>query len=207
MLLNRNRDSGSGLVSLHQACIGYPSAPDTHIGPLNLKVLPGDKIALTGGNGAGKSLLLKTLAGHLSLISGSLDRATSRYLFLAQEHPRPGLWPLNGWDWMKILAEGKASECCLSRGLLDKRLDTLSGGQWQRVRLAAALASEPDLLLLDEPTNHLDEAGKRDLVDGLSLLPETCALLITTHDDELAEGLSLTACPMQRLMEPINNVG
>lgn len=207
MLLNRNPEAGPVLVQLNNAGIGYPGAIQTSLGPVTLKIRSGDRVALTGSNGTGKSLLLKTLAGQIPLILGELQRVARRWLFLAQEHPRPDLWPMNGYDWIKAVAGHRDAECALSAGLLNKRLDALSGGQWQRVRLSAAIAAAPELLLLDEPSNHLDDAGRAALIKQLAQLPASTALWITTHDAKLITSLGLTQLTMAQLQEASADAG
>ena len=69
--------------------------------------------------------------------------------------------------------------------LAARPISDLSGGQWQRVLLARAIVSRPDLLLLDEPDTHLDAAGKTFLYELLLRLQDDCAIVLVSHDETL----------------------
>lgn len=170
------------------------------LGPLNLRLGRGERMVLTGPNGAGKSLLLRALIGHARVFAGRIDRAPRVSLcLLAQEHPRPPLWPLTGKDWFRALGARAPAEGPV-RALLPRRLDRLSGGQWQLLRLGAVLHTSADVLLLDEPANHLD-AEVRDTALGLlkSLRSQT-TVLMTSHDTDFLAGTGFPQVPLAELL-------
>jgi len=201
MLLIKNTSQLSLVAAFDEACLGYSSNVAQALGPISVQLKQGQRFVLTGDNGSGKSLLLKTLAGVLPILKGQLTIFTERIAYLSQEHSRPDVWPLTGYDWFEMMGAdrplGKA--CPLSSGLLDRRLDQLSGGQWQRVRLSAVFASGADLIILDEPTNHLDHFAKTLLADRLHALPSNCCLLMTSHDSLLMEGLDVETLKLEKL--------
>ena len=150
---------------------------------VNLQVRAGERIALVGANGCGKSTMLRLLHGLLQPSTGELQRSAGvRQAMLFQ---RPylqrlsvlsnvtlGLW-LNGRRWPD--ARQKALAVLQQLGLsplADRRAQHLSGGQQQRVALARAWALEPQVLLLDEPTASLDPHAKRDVE---ALIAQLCA--------------------------------
>ncbi len=157
------------------------------------RIEPGQRIGLLGRNGAGKSSLLRLLAGELEADAGQVMLAPgTRVARLPQEVPAglqgtvrqivaAGLPPHPPDPETAWLQEHRVAQI-LSRMELDGQLPfpQLSSGMKRRVLLARTLAGEPDLLLLDEPTNHLDIAAIDWLEQFLSSWP--AALIFVTHD-------------------------
>ena len=170
------------------------------LGPLNLRLGRGEKMALTGPNGAGKSLLLRALIGHARVFGGRVEQVPrTTTCLLAQEHPRPALWPLNGHDWFRALGARAPADGPV-RTLLPHRLDRLSGGQWQLLRLAAVLHTPADVLLLDEPANHLDAEVRDSALGLLQSLPPHTAVLMTSHDADFLAGTGFPEVPLAELL-------
>jgi putative ABC transport system ATP-binding protein len=171
---------------------------------IDLVATAGRSIALAGPSGAGKTLLLRALAGHLPLqrgrvlLNGAPLGGASRFGLILQNHGlASGLTaeenialPLQarGLDKDDIAARCVEALQAVDLGGAGRRLvDELSGGQRQRVGVARALAGRPDVMLADEPTTELDPAN-RALV--LSLLLDRSAqriVLIAANDPEITE--------------------
>jgi tungstate transport system ATP-binding protein len=139
-----------------------------------VRIEPGERLALVGANGSGKSSLLRLLHGLLQASSGSVARdGALRQAMLfqrphmlrtsAQNNVALGLW-LAGLRWRD--ARAQAVEALARVGLSDlaaRNARTLSGGQQQRLALARAWTLRPQVLLLDEPTASLDPHAKREV--------------------------------------------
>jgi ATP-binding cassette subfamily C protein LapB len=181
-----------------------PSALDVS----ELRIRPGEHIAVLGRNGAGKSTLLQGLAGAMDLATGELtlegiamahiDPADLRRdVGLLQQHARLFHGTLRD---NLVLGAGRASDQELLAALsisgalefirkLPKGLDHLilegglglSGGQRQSLLLSRLLLRQPQVLLLDEPTASLDDVTERKLLDDLMLWSEGRTLVIATH--------------------------
>lgn len=171
------------------------------LGPLDLTVRAGERCVLSGPNGSGKSLLLKALVGRARVFSGHL-RLAAGLAYLAQEHARPSPWPLSGYDWFAAM-QAPLPDLALLQPLLARRLDRLSGGQWQLLRLAAVLQSAAadgaGLVLLDEPSNHLDARVRGAAADLLLSLPSRVTVLMTSHDQVFIDYLGWPVTSMESL--------
>ncbi len=150
----------------------------------------GDRLALVGRNGAGKSSLMKLMAGRTDMDEGSLWMAPgSSVAYLPQAPQLPAGMTLRSVvvaghdaDWLgRPVPVHKAEEFLMRLGLdPDRMSDGLSGGESRRVSLARALYTEPDVLLLDEPTNHMDMPTIEWMEDMLR--QHRGALLVVSHD-------------------------
>ena len=141
---------------------------------IDLRIAPGERVALIGANGCGKSTLLRVLHGLLPPSAGELWRRESLRLAMVFQRPHMlriqawrhvalGLW-LAGHPWAQARERSYlALERVGLQGVAHQPAPTLSGGQQQRLALARAWALEPEVLLLDEPTASLDPHAKRDV--------------------------------------------
>ena len=161
---------------------------------VSLVVSPGDRLAFIGRNGAGKSSLMKLIAGYTEPDEGS--RWCAPYCSVAYLPQNPSFkasmslssYVLNGLDdepHMSVDDRRKLAykaDAIIGRLGLDpgQMTDNLSGGEQRRVSLAKALVSDPDVLLLDEPTNHLDLPTIEWLENMLKA--RKGALILISHD-------------------------
>ncbi|MDO5668840.1 MAG: ABC-F family ATP-binding cassette domain-containing protein [Corynebacterium sp.] len=154
------------------------------LGPLSIKINPGEHWLIEGPNGAGKSTFLKVVEGKWQITAGELripeDVVIGR---LSQDDE----WIDLGKTAEEIFAEKvpPTSPSLVDMGLMNEEtaarpLGELSLGQRRRVSLGIILASPPDILLLDEPTNHLSLALAEELEEALTTFPGT--VLMATHD-------------------------
>ena len=162
---------------------------------LSVTVSVGDRLAVVGINGTGKSTLLRLLAGVDEPEQGVVRRGRgARVGFLEQ---RPELPPGTvraavGHEW-----EGEAALERLGMGLLlDTDVSTLSGGQAKRVALARVLVRPSELLVLDEPTNHLDLPAVAWLERQLEAYPG--GLVLVTHDRFLLDRVTTRMLELDR---------
>jgi tungstate transport system ATP-binding protein len=141
---------------------------------ISLRIMAGERVALVGANGCGKSSLLRVLHGLLAPSHGTLVCAPALRQAMLFQHPHMlrttaqnnialGLW-LRGQGWRQ--AQAQALQALQRVGLAPQALRharRLSGGQQQRLALARAWALQPEVLLLDEPTASLDPHAKREV--------------------------------------------
>ncbi|HWH11199.1 MAG TPA: ABC-F family ATP-binding cassette domain-containing protein [Solirubrobacteraceae bacterium] len=159
---------------------------------------PGDRVALVGVNGSGKTSLLKLLAGELEPSAGEIQRgATVRLAHLSQDTAEipGGLRVLESLEEVRrhaVLSDGQeitAGMLCDRFGFRGDRARTLvrdlSGGERRRLQLMRLLMGEPNVLLLDEPTNDLDIDTLTALEDLLDGWPGT--LVVVSHDRYFVE--------------------
>lgn len=186
-------------VTLRDVCFRYPDCEQDAAGPLNLTVTPGEHLAVTGANGSGKTTLMLLLSGRRPT-SGRLERPGAVGLgafggtAVVMQHPESqvlgtrvvddviwGLPPGVTTDVDRLLAEVGLA------GLGERDTSGLSGGELQRLAVAAALAREPRLLIADEITSMVDQAGRDALIKlltGLTQHHDMALVHITHYDDE-----------------------
>ena len=157
-------------------------------GPLDFDLRRGEILGLAGPNGAGKSTLLKALWGGVRVFSGGVEKTPG----LAISHQAQGFAELRGvpLTGRELLGLTRASPTGLPPWLLERldwRLDRLSGGQLQFLRLWACLAAPADIILLDEPSNNLDQAGVDYLADWLGRAHADQGIVIVSHDPALVD--------------------
>lgn len=161
---------------------------------VSLVVSPGDRLAFVGRNGAGKSSLMKLIAGYTEPDEGS--RWCAPYCSVAYLPQNPSFkasmslssYVLNGLDNEPHMSVEDRRKLAYKADAIIERLglvpgqmtDNLSGGEQRRVSLAKALVSDPDVLLLDEPTNHLDLPTIEWLENMLKA--RKGALILISHD-------------------------
>ena len=158
----------------------------------------GEVVALMGASGAGKTTILRAIAGLDPIASGTvtIPRPVGmvfqfHHLFANMNaHRNVWLAPVHVLKRPREDAERRAQELLVSLGVGDRASampHELSGGEAQRVAIARALAIEPRILLMDEPTASLDPARRGDLAATLrQLASEGRTIVIATHDTQFA---------------------
>jgi iron complex transport system ATP-binding protein len=206
--------------------VRYPGASGRALDGISIRVAPRQLVAVAGPNGGGKTTLVRALLGHLPLEAGEafLDGKpvrqwkpaeiargvgvvpqreeivfplSVRQTVLLGRYPHLG--PLAAEGPGDLAAVASALRRCDIEWLAERRVDTLSGGEWQRVRVARALAQEPRILVLDEPTAALDVRHEMELFELIrTLVDDGIAGLVITHQLNLAarfaDRIVLLAC-------------
>ena len=165
--------------------IGY-TEPLTR--PLDLLLLRGEKTAVKGVNGLGKTTLLRTLLGQIAPLAGSVQ--TGDFLsvgYFEQEDEGGSETALeNIMSCFPDMSNGEARAALARMGLtrehITSQVRVLSGGEQAKVRLCRLMNRECNFLVLDEPTNHLDAEAKAELARALNLYRGT--VLLVSHEPE-----------------------
>jgi len=163
---------------------------------IDLEVMRGDRIAIVGSNGAGKTTFCKILAGEIDF-EGKLTMGHNVTLNYFAQHQTENLSPDKS-IYLEMMDSAPSSEaqkkvrdilgCFLFSGdAVNKKIRVLSGGEKSRVSLAKILLQASNLLIMDEPTNHLDMRSKEMLIDSLEYYDGT--LLIVSHDRYFLDSL------------------
>jgi zinc transport system ATP-binding protein len=186
---SRHFEGGEPIVALDRVTVNRGGRAILH--DVSLAVAPGEIVTIIGPNGAGKTTLLKVVlglvapdGGHVSRRSGvgfgyvpqriQLDRAlpltVRRLMALTRRHPASAV-------------EAALAETGVAH-LADADMHSLSGGEFQRVLIARALLTRPDILVLDEPVQGVDFSGEVALYDRIAQIRDRygCAVLLVSHD-------------------------
>lgn len=192
------------LITFDNLSIGYNGQPV--LSGVSLSIAPDSFTAILGANGSGKSTLLKTLLGLLPPLGGKIAAAASNgaplvYGYVPQAIQFDPVYLLTGFDVVLMGTFGRvrpgrfvpsaerafAWECLRATGVHDlarRRFAELSGGEKQRVLIARALATRPDVLVLDEPTAGVDAEATHNVLEFIAATrrERQISVLLVTHD-------------------------
>ncbi len=171
---------------------------------LNLRLEVGEKVAILGPNGIGKSTLLKTLVGDYEVDAGTVKWSeNSRIGYYAQDHASDFEIDLTVFDWMSQWKQEKDDEQAVrsvlgrllfSQDDIKKKVKVLSGGEKGRMLFGKLMMQRPNILVMDEPTNHLDMESIEALNMALEMYEGT--LIFVSHDREFVSSLATRVIEM-----------
>ena len=157
---------------------------------VNLNITKGKIVTLIGPNGSGKTTTAKIALGLYKNIEGTVERLTNKISYVPQKVSIDWTLPVRVIDFMVLTQELQDQEINDALNLTgvehlkNNNLRELSGGEFQRVLLARAIAKKPDLLVLDEPVQGVDFTGEVELYALIKKISETlqCGILLISHD-------------------------
>jgi ATPase subunit of ABC transporter with duplicated ATPase domains len=156
---------------------------------LSFRVNQGEKVAILGVNGIGKSTLLKTALGFINAKQGDVKWGyNTKVSYFSQDHHDLIKGNLSAIDWLKSVSDeadigvlrGALGRMLLTKDQADKSVAVLSGGEAARVLFAKIILEKPNVIVLDEPTNHLDLETRVSLADALKSFEGT--VIFVSHD-------------------------
>lgn len=185
-----SRSSSRYVVEAKDLLIGYdkPLLP-----PLTFEIERGEKIALVGMNGVGKSTLLKTMLGKIPALGGDVQRGDFLFpSYFEQEVKGGNETPIDViWNAFPSLEQATVRALLAKTGLKNEHISRpmahLSGGEQAKVRLCRLMMDESNWMLFDEPTNHLDVDAKEELKRAMKEYKGT--IVLVSHEPEFYEGL------------------
>jgi iron complex transport system ATP-binding protein len=201
-------------LSARGLTVRYAGAARPALDDVTFDAVPGQLLAVTGPNGSGKTTLLRALMGliraeHGTALVGEREvsawgrEALARVVGVVPQREET-VFPLRVSEMVMLgryarlgplAAAGAADREAVARALArcdatdlaDRRVDELSGGEWQRVRVARAIAQEPQVLILDEPTASLDVRHEMELFELVrELVDDGLTGVVITHELNLA---------------------
>lgn len=184
------RAAGKVIFETTDLVIGYDKPLSK---PINLRMERGEKIAIVGTNGIGKTTFLKSVLGIIPSISGKADLGDYLYKGYFEQEIKPSenscieeIWE-EFPSYTQYEVRSALAKCGLTTKHIESKVKVLSGGEQAKVRLCKLINVETNILLLDEPTNHLDVDAKEELKRALKEYKG--AVLIVCHEPEFYDGL------------------
>tara|TARA_R110002124_G_scaffold83738_4_gene218935 strand:+ start:1978 stop:2733 length:756 start_codon:yes stop_codon:yes gene_type:complete len=171
--------------------VGVSFGKSTALSDVNFEIKRGEIVTIVGPNGSGKSTFLRAIIGAIKPSKGEIKRRKGLKIgYVPQKLEIDPSLPLSVARFMSLpvrQAKSDIDEALKRAGIADlsmRQMVDLSGGQFQRVLLARALLSNPDLLILDEATRGLDQLGSANFYQRIAELRETmgCAILMVSHE-------------------------
>ncbi|MFD1953806.1 ABC-F family ATP-binding cassette domain-containing protein [Paenibacillus thailandensis] len=180
------RTSGRMIFETNGLVIGYDSPLSK---PLDLKMERGQKIALVGSNGIGKTTLLRSILGEIPALSGQVTRGDYLEIgYFEQEMKETNYNTCIEEIWQEFPSytqfevRAALAKCGLTTKHIESKIAVLSGGEKAKVRLCKLINKDTNLLVLDEPTNHLDVDAKDELKRALKAYKGS--ILLISHEPE-----------------------
>ena len=186
-----SRASGKLIFETKDLIIGY----DTPLSkPLNLMMERGQKIALVGANGLGKTTLLRSILGEIKPVAGEVTLGDYQYIgYFEQEIKESNYNTCIEEVWKEFPSytqyeiRAALAKCGLTTKHIESRILVLSGGEQAKVRLCKLINMETNILILDEPTNHLDVEAKDELKRALKEYKGS--ILLICHEPEFYQDI------------------
>ncbi len=180
------RASGKVVFRTVDLVIGYEEPLSK---PLNISLERGQKVALTGANGIGKTTLLRSILGEIQPVSGSVELGDYLQIGYFEQEMKEANYRTcieEVWEdfpgFSQYEVRGALARCGLTTKHIESKVLVLSGGEQAKVRLCKLINKETNLLVLDEPTNHLDVEAKQEL--KRALLSYKGSMLLISHEPE-----------------------
>ncbi len=165
----------------------------------------GERIAVIGPNGIGKTTLVKTLVGELPATSGEVKWSENANIgYYAQDHDHLFKNEMTLLEWMsqwggpeddEQVIRGTLGRLLFSGNMIDKKVHVLSGGEKGRMLFGKLILQRPNILVMDEPTNHMDMESIESLNMALEQFDGT--LIFVSHDREFVSSLATRIFDMQ----------
>ncbi|MCA1064251.1 ABC-F family ATP-binding cassette domain-containing protein [Rossellomorea sp. AcN35-11] len=186
------RTAGRVIFETKDLVIGYDEPLSK---PLNLKMERGQKIALSGANGIGKTTLLRSILGEIKPISGSVELGDYLHIgYFEQEIKTKNNNTCIEEVWNEFPSFNQAevraalAKCGLTTKHIESKVEVLSGGEKAKVRLCKLMNKESNVLVFDEPTNHLDVEAKEELKRALKEYKGT--VLLISHEPDFYQDVA-----------------
>ena len=185
-------------VTVEKLSFRYPDAPADVLRNVSFTVRAGDRVAIIGANGVGKTTLARCLVGDLKPTAGEITWVENAELgYMPQDPQADFAEKVDLFSWMSEWT-GKADDDLIVRATLGrllfsgdevkKSVKVLSGGEKGRMIYGKLMLTKPNVLVMDEPTNHMDMETIESLQTALELYPGT--LVFVSHDREFVSGLA-----------------
>lgn len=215
-------DMASTIIRIDNLSAGY--GDKTVLEDVSLKVCQNDYLGVIGPNGGGKTTLMRIILGMKKPTKGSIryyrngvETPTLTMGYLPQYSSIDREFPISVSDVVLsgvatgrrlftryTAAQREAVAQTISHleldDLKDRHIGALSGGQLQRVLLARALVSHPEVVVLDEPNTYIDRRFQRQMYDTLNEINAHCAIILVSHDiGTILQNVKNVACVNHRL--------
>jgi ATPase subunit of ABC transporter with duplicated ATPase domains len=185
-------------VTVEKLNFTYPDSDVPILTNVNFNIEAGERVAIIGPNGIGKTTLMRLLAGELTANSGQITWVENAQAGYMPQDPQAEFADATDlFSWMSVWS-GRADDEQIVRATLGrllfsgdetkKSVRVLSGGEKGRMIYGKLMLTRPNVLLMDEPTNHMDMETIESLQIGLEKYPGT--LLFVSHDRQFVEGLA-----------------
>ena len=186
------------MILLKDACVGFESAIVTAI---NLSVITGERIAISGNNGSGKSTLIRALLGDAAVIKTgawnvlrqeSIGYLDQHYLTLDKDKTVLNVMQTQASNWSHAEIRKHLNHFLFRKNEeINTTVSNLSGGEKARLSLALIAALAPKLLILDEITNNLDLETREHVIQVLN--DYQGAMIVISHDADFLESIKITS--------------